>query len=106
MISVTTILVVVSFGLSFLAFRKKKLSVRFTAGALLAAVLVGIFIGFILMGGDPAQAGAVSYKPEKRKPGRTSRQRQRRELSRLVQSHESRHLPACLTFNVGQKDKL
>ena len=65
MISVSIVLFAVAYGISFAILRKKKVSVRILGGAVLGLVFVGAFLVLIILGGDSAEPGAVTYTERK-----------------------------------------
>ena len=65
MISVSIVLFAVAYGISFAILRKKKVSVRILGGAVLGFVFVGAFLVLIILGGDSAEPGAVTYTERK-----------------------------------------
>ena len=65
MITVSIVIFAVACGISFAVLRKKKMSVRILGGAVLGLVLVGVFLGLLILGGDSAEPGAVTYTERK-----------------------------------------
>ena len=65
MISVSLVLFAAAFGISFAVLRKKKMSVQILGGAVLGLALVGAFLVLIILGGDSAEPGAVTYTERK-----------------------------------------
>ena len=65
MITVSIVIFAVACGISFAVLRKNKMSVRILGGAVLGLVLVGVFLGLLILGGDSAEPGAVTYTERK-----------------------------------------
>ena len=54
-----------AFGVSFVAFRKKRMPVRLLGGVVLGLAFIGVFLALIILGGDAAQSDAITYTEKK-----------------------------------------
>jgi multisubunit Na+/H+ antiporter MnhC subunit len=63
MISISILIILSAFGLTFFLLRRKKLWIRAVVGLALSALAIVLLLTLLILGGDPAPPGSIPYSP-------------------------------------------